>query len=243
MATRVSIISLSIASAFTAVLLIQTAIQGSSIQALGQMVVSDISAVGEKHAQITAQNHQYLSVEQQSNIQNLKSVDLATQNSPRSSLTQEREKTDLAALGSEDHYLNQLFKRVENSVVQVTRIIPTPNSQNPQGNSSALGSGIVYDTNGHIITNNHVVGNAKIVDVTFIDGNRYTAKVVGTDVYNDLAVLKIIGNLTKPVSPLPLGNSSALQVGNRVIAIGNPFGLDDTMTWNSKPNREIAARH
>src|SRR5215469_1382798 len=140
------------------------------------------------------------------------------------------QKTDLAALGSEDHYLNQLFKRVENSVVQVTRIIPTSNSQNPQGNSSALGSGIVYDTNGHIITNNHVVGNAKIVDVTFIDGNRYTAKVVGTDAYNDLAVLKIIGNLTKPVSPLPLGNSSALQVGDRVIAIGNPFGLDDTMT-------------
>src|SRR5215469_8453766 len=223
MATRVRIISLSITSVFTAVLLIQTAIQGSSIQALGQMVVSGISAVGDKQAQITAQIHQYLSVEQQSYIQNLKSVDLATQNSPQSSLTQQ-------ALGSEDHYLNQLFKRVEDSVVQVTRIIPTPSSQNPQGNSSALGSGIVYDTNGHIITNNHVVGNAKIVDVTFIDGNRHTAKVVGTDVYNDLAVLKIIGNLTKPVSPLPLGNSSALQVGDRVIAIGNPFGLDDTMT-------------
>jgi S1-C subfamily serine protease len=140
------------------------------------------------------------------------------------------QKPDLAVLGSEDHYLNQLFKRVENSVVQVTRTIPTPNSQNPQGNGSALGSGIVYDTNGHIITNNHVVDNAKTVDVTFIDGNRYTAKVLGTDVYNDLAVLKIIGNLSKPVTPLPLGNSSALQVGDRVIAIGNPFGLDDTMT-------------
>src|SRR6516164_1692865 len=151
MATRVSIISLSIASAFTAVLLIQTAIQGSSTQALGQMIVSGISAVGANYAQIIGQNHQYLHVEQQSNIQNLKSVDLTTQNSPQSSPTY---------LGSEDHYLNQLFKRVENSVVQVTRIIPTPNSQNPgnPGNSSALGSGIVYDTNGHIITNNHVVG-------------------------------------------------------------------------------------
>ncbi|MFZ0224731.1 MAG: trypsin-like peptidase domain-containing protein, partial [Candidatus Nitrosopolaris sp.] len=137
----------------------------------------------------------------------------------------------LAILGTQDHYLNLLFKRVENSVVQVTRKIPTQNSQNPQtGNASALGSGIVYDTNGHIITNNHVVGDAKIVDVTFIDGNRYTAKVVGTDVYNDLAVLKIIGDLTKPVTPLQLGNSSALLVGDQVIAIGNPFGLDDTMT-------------
>ena len=65
------------------------------------------------------------------------------------------QKPHLAILGNEDHYLNQFFKQVENSVVQVTRIIPTANSQNPQGNASALGSGIVYDTNGHIITNNH----------------------------------------------------------------------------------------
>lgn len=137
----------------------------------------------------------------------------------------------LTMLGTQDHSLNVLFKGVQNSVVQVTRKIPTLNLQNPQiGNASALGSGIVYDASGHIITNNHVVGAAKIVDVTFIDGNRYTARVVGTDVYNDLAVLKIIGNLTKPITPLQLGNSSALQVGDHVVAIGNPFGLDDTMT-------------
>ena len=73
-----------------------------------------------------------------------------------------------------------------------------------------------------------MVGTAKLVDVTFIDGNRYTANVVGTDIYNDLAVLEIIGNLTKPVTPLQF--SSALEVGDQVIAIGNPFGLDDTMT-------------
>lgn len=137
----------------------------------------------------------------------------------------------LAMLKTQDHSLNILFKRVENSVVQVTRKIPTLNLQNPHtGNATALGSGIVYDTKGNIITNNHVVGTAKIVDVTFIDGSRYTANVVGTDNYNDLAVLKIIGNLTKPVTPLQLGNSSALAVGDQVIAIGNPFGLDDTMT-------------
>ncbi|PWU80429.1 MAG: trypsin [Candidatus Nitrosopolaris wilkensis] len=137
----------------------------------------------------------------------------------------------LAMLKTQDHSLNLLFKSVENSVVQVTRKIPTLNVQNPHTrNATALGSGIVYDTKGHIITNNHVVGTAKIVDVTFIDGNRYTANVVGTDIYNDLAVLKITENLTKPVTPLQLGNSSALEVGDQVIAIGNPFGLDDTMT-------------
>jgi len=130
-----------------------------------------------------------------------------------------------------DHSLNSLFKGVENSVVQVTRKIPSSSLLAPQtGNATALGSGIIFDRNGHVVTNNHVVGDAKIVDVTFIDGNRYTAKVVGTDVYSDLAVLKIVGNITKPVTPLPLGNSSASEVGDQVIAVGNPFGLADTMT-------------
>jgi S1-C subfamily serine protease len=130
-----------------------------------------------------------------------------------------------------NHSLNPLFKVVENSVVQVTRKIPSLSIAAPQtGNATALGSGIIVDRNGHVVTNNHVVGDAKIVDVTFIDGNRYTAKVVGTDVYSDLAVLKIVGNITKPITPLPLGNSSASEVGDQVVAIGNPFGLDDTMT-------------
>ncbi len=93
-----------------------------------------------------------------------------------------------------------------------------------------MGSGFVYDTQGHIITNNHVVSNAKIVDVTFIDGNRYTATVIGKDPFSDLAVLKIIGNLTKPISPLSIANSTNLEVGEKVIAIGNPYGLDNTMT-------------
>jgi S1-C subfamily serine protease len=153
---------------------------------------------------------------------------LATVQYPARAQSQQQK---LAMLKTQEHSLNIFFKRVENSVVQVTRKIPTLNLQNPQmGNATALGSGIVYDTKGHIVTNNHVVGTAKIVDVTFIDGNRYTANVVGTDIYNDLAVLKITGNLTKPVTPLQLGNSSALEVGDQVIAIGNPFGLDDTMT-------------
>lgn len=130
-----------------------------------------------------------------------------------------------------NHSLNPLFKVAENSVVQVTRTIPSSSIAAPQtGNASALGSGIIFDGNGHVVTNNHVVGDAKIVDVTFIDGNRYTAKVVGTDVYSDLAVLKIVGNITKSMTPLPFSNSSASEVGDQVVAMGNPFGLDDTMT-------------
>jgi S1-C subfamily serine protease len=109
--------------------------------------------------------------------------------------------------------------------------IPSNNPQNPQApNATALGSGFVYDKLGRIITNNHVVGNAKIVDVTFVDGNRYTAKVVGSDIYSDIAVLQVIENITQPLNPLVIGNSSKLEVGDPVIAIGNPFGLSGTIT-------------
>jgi S1-C subfamily serine protease len=136
--------------------------------------------------------------------------------------------------------LKTIFKQVENSVVQITSNIPTgaPNALNPQSsNATALGSGYVYDKQGHLITNSHVVGDAKIVDVTFPDGNRFTAKVVGSDIYSDIAVLQISQNSTQQqqqilssIKPLVIGNSSNLEVGDRVIAIGNPFGLSDTMT-------------
>ncbi|MGB6531239.1 MAG: trypsin-like peptidase domain-containing protein [Candidatus Nitrosopolaris sp.] len=135
--------------------------------------------------------------------------------------------------------LRTIFKQVENSVVQITSKLPTaaPNALNPQTpNTTALGSGFVYDNQGHIITNGHVVGDAKIVDVTLVDGNRYTAKVIGTDIYGDIAVLQILQNTTQQrqllssLKPLVIGNSSNLEVGDQVIAIGNPFGLSDAMT-------------
>jgi len=135
--------------------------------------------------------------------------------------------------------LKTIFKQVENSVVQITSKIPTaPSALNPlSGNATALGSGFVYDKQGHIVTNGHVVGNAKTVDVTFVDGNRYTAKVVGTEIYSDTAVLQIPQNITQnqpqllsSLEPLVVGNSSKVEVGDQVIAVGNPFGLSDTMT-------------
>jgi S1-C subfamily serine protease len=133
--------------------------------------------------------------------------------------------------------LTDIFKRVENSVVQITsRVNDTGNLQiiingNPlQGQSAKLGSGFVYDDQGHIVTNDHVVNGAKTVDVTFVDGNTYTAKVIGTDPSSDLAVLQITDFSIEKVVPLVISNSNLLQVGQQVIAIGNPFGLSDTMT-------------
>ena len=128
-----------------------------------------------------------------------------------------------------------IFNKVEDSVVQITTSVPPstiPNPDRQQENRTALGSGFVYDNNGHIVTNNHVVANARIVDITFIDGNRYTANVTGRDVYSDLAVLKIVENFTQAelAPPLTLGNSSELKVGDQVVAIGNPFGLEGSIT-------------
>jgi len=140
--------------------------------------------------------------------------------------------------------LNAIFKKAENSVVQITSRLPIPRSlppgTQPQPPLTALGSGFISDTQGHIITNSHVIDGAQTADVTFVDGNRFTAKVVGNDVFSDIAVLKIVSNSSEQtkqqqdalssIKPLPIGNSSSVEVGDQVIAIGNPFGLSDTMT-------------
>jgi len=90
------------------------------------------------------------------------------------------------------------------------------------------GSGFVYDTDGHIVTNYHVVENAETVSVAFASGESYLAEVVGQDASNDLAVLKVsVPDLPRP---LPLADSSQLKVGQFVVAIGNPFRLDRTLT-------------
>ena len=149
-------------------------------------------------------------------------------------------KLQYAALSDEQNQkspLTLLFKNVENSVVQITSKVSTTNKNiiingSPlESESSRLGSGFVYDTSGRIITNNHVVEGSDNVDVRFIDGNIYTAKVVGTDKFNDIAVLQITDDIKdESLVPLPLANSDDLEVGQQIVAIGNPFGLSDTMT-------------
>ncbi len=120
--------------------------------------------------------------------------------------------------GSTDASL--IYQRVSGSVVLITSTLP-------QG--TATGSGFVYDTQGRIVTNNHVIDGANSITVTFINGTIVPATVVGADPYSDIAVIQV----TAPASllyPLPLGDSSALKVGEPVLAIGNPYGLADTLT-------------
>ena len=126
--------------------------------------------------------------------------------------------------------ISKIFKDVQGSVVQITR----ENKQAPDSpgdeNVTSLGSGFVFDKEGRIITNHHVVQDSKSVDVTFIDGNRYVASVIGSDPFNDVAVIKITQNISEKLRPLILGNSSGLEVGDQVIAIGNPYGLAGSMS-------------
>jgi len=99
----------------------------------------------------------------------------------------------------------------------------------PTGPTEASGSGFVIDTDGHIVTNNHVVDGADKVEVRFVDGTTVRAQVVGTDPDSDLAVVKVNVNASL-LHPVELGDSSALVVGQQVYAIGNPFGQMWTMT-------------
>jgi S1-C subfamily serine protease len=125
--------------------------------------------------------------------------------------------------------LTDLFEETQQSVVQVSGI----SSEDNPFLGASLGSGFVYDNNGHIITNYHVIAgsNPEDISITFIDGTVYRARVIGTDQYSDLAVLHVEEDVpAEKIIPLPLGNSSALQVGQEVVAIGNPFGLSGSMT-------------
>jgi putative serine protease PepD len=125
--------------------------------------------------------------------------------------------------------VNSIYKRTYRGVVEVK-----VNSQasDPFGGTrqqAAEGSGFVYDTNGHVITNQHVVDNATSVKVTFWNGQSYSATVVGTDPSTDLAVLKVDAP-SSVLYPLALADSSKVQVGDNVVAIGAPFGLAETVT-------------
>ena len=134
-------------------------------------------------------------------------------------------------LGADEKSTIAVFKMVSPSVVHITNIAQMRNvitasvDDVPQG----TGSGFIWDDAGHIVTNYHVVEDATRIEVIFSDESQVEAEVVGVDPRNDLAVLRVDPAAT-PLQPLALGAAEAIRVGQRAIAIGNPFGLDRTLT-------------
>lgn len=128
-------------------------------------------------------------------------------------------------VAQEEVSLVELYARVNPSVVNITTF------REIQGEivSSGQGSGFVFDTDGHIVTNAHVVHGSEQIDVAFADGTTLPAENIGEDLHSDLAVLEV-ASVPEGITPLELGNMEAVVVGQTVIAIGNPFGLGGTLT-------------
>jgi putative serine protease PepD len=124
-----------------------------------------------------------------------------------------------------------IYRRAHESVVELT--VTEGAQADPFGGSQtqqAQGSGFIYDTQGNIITDEHVVAGATKISVKFSNGASYQADVVGADASTDLAVIKVKGAPSSLLVPVTLGDSSKLSVGDGVVAIGAPFGLEETVT-------------
>jgi 2-alkenal reductase len=134
--------------------------------------------------------------------------------------------TIISAADAEYLLMTNLYERIAPSVVNIEVL---SRSQQPNVVSVSGGSGWVYDTQGHIITNAHVVAGAGSVTITFNDGYVTQAELVGSDDYSDIAVLRVNAPADR-LLPLSLGNSDRLRVGQRAVTIGNPFGLKSSMT-------------
>ncbi|MGQ9648325.1 MAG: S1C family serine protease, partial [Thermodesulfobacteriota bacterium] len=122
-----------------------------------------------------------------------------------------------------------VYEKVADGVVNITSIAVQMDFFFNVFPTQGSGSGSVLDTKGHILTNHHVVANAQKLEVTLADGSKWPAKLIGSDPDNDLAVIKI-GAPREKLKVIPMGDSKNLRIGQKVLAIGNPFGFERTLT-------------
>ena len=124
-----------------------------------------------------------------------------------------------------------LYERVGPAVVSIdTANVADSEVADSESVEQAQGSGFLVDAKGHIVTNNHVVEGAQSIYVTFADGRQVPAELVGRDPDSDLAVIKVADDVVKDIQPIEFADSKQVRVGQDTIAIGNPFGLQNTMT-------------
>lgn len=137
--------------------------------------------------------------------------------------------TPVQGLSPEEEMNIRIYQEVSPGVVNITTTVISYDFFFNPVPESGTGSGSIIDKNGHILTNYHVVENAKKLEVTLFNGSKWEAMLVGSDPSNDLAVIKINAP-PEILKPIPFGDSSILKVGQKAIAIGNPFGLERTLT-------------
>jgi S1-C subfamily serine protease len=139
--------------------------------------------------------------------------------------------SDLSSFSDDEKENISVYERFNDAVVNITTETVAINwFLEPVPQEGGSGSGSIIDTRGYILTNNHVVEKAYKVLVNLADGSQYEGKVIGTDAENDLAVLKIDVPRNVQLHTIPFGDSSPLRVGQKVLAIGNPFALERTLT-------------
>ncbi|PYS10135.1 MAG: hypothetical protein DMG15_21700 [Acidobacteria bacterium] len=151
----------------------------------------------------------------------------------------------LAGLSEEERNNIEIYQRYSPGVVNITTTtIGYDFFLRPVPMESGTGSGAVIDDQGHIVTNFHVVRGAETLEVTLPDKSKHEARVIGADPDNDLAVIQISVPRGRLIS-IPLGTSKGLQVGQKVLAIGNPYGLERTLTTGviSSLGRSIQAEN
>ena len=152
---------------------------------------------------------------------------------------------DLLRLSDADEQINiRVYAAANKGVVNITTAAATVGFFGDETTSSESGSGFVIDRQGHIVTNNHVVEGADSVRITLPDGSSRDARVIGADASNDVAVIQV-DVPADTLTPLALGDSTNLVVGQKVLAIGNPFGLERTLTTGiiSSLDRSINAKN
>ncbi len=134
------------------------------------------------------------------------------------------------ALSRDEETNIKVYSSVSPGVVNITRTVVEYEFFFTPVAREGTGSGCVLDQDGHILTNYHVIESAESLEVALPDRTKYHAKVVGVDQQNDLAVIRLIDAPKERLHPIPFGNSDALKVGQKVLAIGNPLGLQNTLT-------------
>jgi 2-alkenal reductase len=142
-----------------------------------------------------------------------------------------------AAIADHEDLLVELYRRASPAVVSIdvigdlSTLLPEDHPSLPEDpiRPFSQGSGFLFDDQGHIVTNNHVVDGSQALQVTFYDGSRMEAQLIGRDPDSDLAVIKV-DQLPPGVAPLPIGDSREVLVGQTAVAIGNPFGEQNTLT-------------